>query len=149
MARSVFGPGATSSGRSAVDERCTQPLQSVYEQVLGSQMELLHPQLRRYFGLIPAGHEGRGRGVYSWAGPRHSVLRPVFAWLAWRHVTKLDPERPLTPAALEAVYASGTDAIVLGGSTGMTQQAVLDLLSRLADAPVPVALEDLAIQMAP
>ncbi len=66
---------------------------------------------------------------------------PAPDWRAWRHVTKLDPERPLTPAALEAVYASGTDAIVLGGSTGMTQQAVLDLLSRLADAPVPVALE--------
>ncbi|NYF13995.1 hypothetical protein HDC34_002289 [Pseudoclavibacter sp. JAI123] len=91
MARSVFGLGAASSGRSAVDEHDTQPLQSVYEQVLGPQIERLHPQLRRYFGPIPAGNEGRGRGVYSWAGPRHSGLRPVFAWLAWRHV--LFPER--------------------------------------------------------
>jgi len=56
-------------------------------------------------------------------------------------VTKLDPERPLPPEALEAVYRSGTDAIVIGGSTGMTQEAVLGLLARLADAPVPVALE--------
>ena len=66
---------------------------------------------------------------------------PAPDWRAWRHVTKLDPDRPLSPAALDAVYESGTDAIVLGGSTGMTQQAVLDLLGRLADAPVPVALE--------
>ena len=66
---------------------------------------------------------------------------PAPNWRTWRHVTKLDPDRPLPPAALEAVYESGTDAIVLGGSTGMTQQAVLDLLGRLVDAPVPVALE--------
>lgn len=66
---------------------------------------------------------------------------PAPNWRAWRHVTKLDPDRPLSAAALQAVYESGTDAIVLGGSTGMTQQAVLDLLGRLADAPVPVALE--------
>lgn len=66
---------------------------------------------------------------------------PAPDWRAWRHVTKLDPERPLGSGALDAVYRSGTDAIVLGGSTGMTQAAVLDLLARLADSPVPVALE--------
>ncbi|MFZ5823394.1 MAG: heptaprenylglyceryl phosphate synthase [Bacillota bacterium] len=62
-------------------------------------------------------------------------------WRSWRHVTKLDPERPLSDEALALVYGSGTDAIVVGGSTGMTQGAVLSLVSRLADAPVPVALE--------
>ncbi|MGO2751226.1 MAG: DUF4166 domain-containing protein [Pseudoclavibacter sp.] len=72
-------------GRSAPGER------SVYELVLGDEVAQLHPQLGRYFGLIPADHEGRGRGVYSWAGPRHRVLRPVFAWLAWRRI--LFPER--------------------------------------------------------
>lgn len=66
---------------------------------------------------------------------------PAPDWRAWRHVTKLDPDRPLGPGALDFVYRSGTDAIVLGGSTGMTQAAVLDLLGRLADSPVPVALE--------
>lgn len=64
---------------------------SVSELILGDEIAQLHPQLRRYFGPIPAGHEGRGRGVYSWAGPRHRVLRPVFAWLAWRRI--LFPER--------------------------------------------------------
>ncbi|WP_374711510.1 heptaprenylglyceryl phosphate synthase [Symbiobacterium terraclitae] len=66
---------------------------------------------------------------------------PAPDWRAWRHVTKLDPDRPLGRAALDAVYRSGTDAIVLGGSAGMTQAAVLDMLARLADSPVPVALE--------
>lgn len=62
-------------------------------------------------------------------------------WRAWRHVTKLDPERPLSNETLGLIYASGTDAIVVGGSTGMTQEAVLTLLGRLSDAPMPVALE--------
>lgn len=69
-------------------------------------------------------------------------------WRAWRHVTKLDPERPLSPAALDAVYASGTDAILVGGSTGMTFDAVARLLSTLADAPVPVALEVSSLESA-
>lgn len=62
-------------------------------------------------------------------------------WRAWRHVTKLDPERTLSDEALRLIYESGTDAILLGGSTGMTQEAVMALLGRLWDAPVPVALE--------
>lgn len=66
---------------------------------------------------------------------------PAPNWRAWRHVTKLDPERPLSDEALDLICRSGTDAILLGGSTGMTQQNVLGLLGRLAAAPVPVALE--------
>lgn len=66
---------------------------------------------------------------------------PAPDWRAWRHVTKLDPDRPLSPEALALVCQSGTDAIVLGGSTGITQEAVLGLLTRLQDAPIPVALE--------
>lgn len=66
---------------------------------------------------------------------------PAPDWRAWRHVTKLDPDRPLPAEHLELIYRSGTDAILLGGSTGITQTAVLNLLSRLTDSPVPVALE--------
>jgi len=67
-------------------------------------------------------------------------------WRAWRHVTKLDPERTLSPEATTAVLASGTDALLLGGSTGMTQTAVLNLLTKLRTAangqPLPpIALE--------
>jgi putative glycerol-1-phosphate prenyltransferase len=62
-------------------------------------------------------------------------------WRSWRHVTKLDPDRPLDPQTLATVYASGTDAILLGGSSGMTQEAVANMITRLSDAPMPVALE--------
>ncbi len=66
---------------------------------------------------------------------------PAPNWRMWRHVTKLDPERALSDEALALIYASGTDAIVVGGSTGMTQDSVLGLFGRLSDSPVPVALE--------
>lgn len=66
---------------------------------------------------------------------------PAPNWRAWRHVTKLDPDRPLDAKRLNAVYTSGTDAILVGGSTGITQEAVAAMLDRLTGAPLPVALE--------
>ncbi len=69
-------------------------------------------------------------------------------WRAWRHVTKLDPDRPLDERTLDLVYSSGTDAIMVGGSTGMTQAAVSSMLDRLRDSPVPVALEVSSLESA-
>lgn len=62
-------------------------------------------------------------------------------WRSWRHATKLDPDRTISAETLDAVYASGTDAVIVGGSTGITADAVARLLTRLADSPIPVALE--------
>jgi putative glycerol-1-phosphate prenyltransferase len=73
---------------------------------------------------------------------------PAPDWRSWRHVTKLDPDRANPAELLEKVYASGTDAIMIGGSTGMTQEAVSDLLMRVQDAPVPVALEVSSLESA-
>ena len=59
---------------------------SVYERVLGERIGELDPDLRRYFGELPAGMVGRGSGVYEVAGSRVRVARPVLAWLARRQV---------------------------------------------------------------
>ena len=59
---------------------------SVYEQVLGERFAALHPQLQRYFGVIPAGSVGVGTGVYDIAGSRRRFLVPLLAGMAWRHV---------------------------------------------------------------
>jgi putative glycerol-1-phosphate prenyltransferase len=59
----------------------------------------------------------------------------------WRHVTKLDPDRPLEDRRLEAVLASGTDAVVLGGTLGITAEKVRSLLARVAGRGLPVAIE--------
>lgn len=62
-------------------------------------------------------------------------------WRRWRHVTKLDPDKPLSDARLDFVLHSGTDALLVGGTQGITREKVAALLLRLQGAPLPVALE--------
>lgn len=59
----------------------------------------------------------------------------------WRHVFKLDPDRMISDEDLEAVCLSGTDAILIGGSTGVTYENTVDLLSRVRQYELPCALE--------
>lgn len=59
----------------------------------------------------------------------------------WRHVFKLDPDKDLDDAALERVCVSGTDAILVGGSSGVTYDNTAELLSRIRRFSVPCALE--------
>ncbi|WP_223065889.1 heptaprenylglyceryl phosphate synthase [Paenibacillus caui] len=59
----------------------------------------------------------------------------------WRHVFKLDPDRSLTDEELEAVCLSGTDAIIVGGSSGVTYDNTVELLSRVRQYELPCVLE--------
>ncbi|CAM4519236.1 heptaprenylglyceryl phosphate synthase [Paenibacillus typhae] len=59
----------------------------------------------------------------------------------WRHVFKLDPDRELGDRELDAICRSGTDAILVGGSTGLTYENTAGLLSRLRSYELPCALE--------
>ncbi|MCQ6563606.1 heptaprenylglyceryl phosphate synthase [Paenibacillus mendelii] len=59
----------------------------------------------------------------------------------WRHVFKLDPEREISDETLDAVCMSGTDAVIVGGTTGVTYDNTVDLLSRIRRYEVPCALE--------
>ncbi|WP_144511948.1 heptaprenylglyceryl phosphate synthase [Bacillus sp. FJAT-22090] len=59
----------------------------------------------------------------------------------WRHIFKLDPAKEIDAGALEKVCESGTDAIIIGGSDGVTLDNVIDLLMRIRRYAVPVALE--------
>lgn len=45
-------------------------------------LDRLHPRLRAYFGPIPAGHVGRGEGVFDVVGTPRRWLWPVLAVLA-------------------------------------------------------------------
>ncbi|OUM95005.1 MAG: geranylgeranylglyceryl/heptaprenylglyceryl phosphate synthase [Thermobacillus sp. ZCTH02-B1] len=60
---------------------------------------------------------------------------------AWRHLFKLDPDRYLSDSALDAVCRSGTDAVIVGGSTGVTFDNTADLLARIRRYEVPCVLE--------
>ncbi|MEM1503542.1 heptaprenylglyceryl phosphate synthase [Domibacillus sp. 8LH] len=59
----------------------------------------------------------------------------------WRHVFKLDPNKPIDDELLERVCESGTNAIVVGGSDGVTLDNVLDLMVRVRRFPLPCVLE--------
>ncbi|WP_428910671.1 heptaprenylglyceryl phosphate synthase [Niallia sp. Krafla_26] len=64
----------------------------------------------------------------------------------WRHVFKLDPNKPITDEELEKVCESGTDAILIGGSDGVTLENVLDLMARVRRYTVPCILEISSIE---
>ncbi len=60
---------------------------------------------------------------------------------SWRHVFKLDPDRPLSDAALDAICTSGTDAVIVGGTQNVTYENTVELLGRIRRYAVPCALE--------
>lgn len=59
----------------------------------------------------------------------------------WRHVFKLDPDRHLEESALKAICLSGTDAIMVGGSSGVTYENTEELLHRVSKFNLPCVLE--------
>ncbi|RXJ02394.1 heptaprenylglyceryl phosphate synthase [Anaerobacillus alkaliphilus] len=59
----------------------------------------------------------------------------------WKHVFKLDPNKEINAHDLERICESGTDGIIIGGSDGVTEDNVIDLLMRIRRYSVPCALE--------
>jgi putative glycerol-1-phosphate prenyltransferase len=59
----------------------------------------------------------------------------------WRHVFKLDPNKTIADDQLERVCESGTDAIIIGGTDGVTLEKILDLMARVRRYTVPCVLE--------
>ncbi len=59
----------------------------------------------------------------------------------WRHAFKLDPNKEIESDDLEKVCESGTDAIIVGGTDGVTLEKVLDLMARIRRYSVPCVLE--------
>lgn len=59
----------------------------------------------------------------------------------WKHVFKLDPDRNISDDALDQLCLSGTDGIMVGGSTGVTFDNTVDLLARIRQYELPCVLE--------
>lgn len=65
-------------------------------------------------------------------------------WRKWRHVTKLDPDKSNPYELIELVCASGTDAILIGGTQNITWKKVYSLLEAVKEVAhdrVPVCIE--------
>lgn len=65
----------------------------------------------------------------------------MYDFKEWRHVFKLDPNKDISDEHLESICESGTDAIIVGGSDGVTLDNVLHLMSRIRRYTVPIVLE--------
>lgn len=61
--------------------------------------------------------------------------------LGFRHLFKLDPDRPLADGVLARVCRSGTDGVIVGGSSGITYDNTAGLLRRIRRFDVPCVLE--------
>jgi putative glycerol-1-phosphate prenyltransferase len=64
----------------------------------------------------------------------------------WRHVFKLDPNKEISDERLEKICESGTDAVIVGGSDGVTLEGVLNLMARIRRYTVPCVLEVSSIE---
>jgi putative glycerol-1-phosphate prenyltransferase len=62
-------------------------------------------------------------------------------WKNWRHVVKLDPDKAADEYMIEQVVASGTDAIIVGGTQNISREKVLRLYKLLKPYPLPKILE--------
>lgn len=65
----------------------------------------------------------------------------------WKHIFKLDPNKELSDNDLEKICISGTDAVMIGGSDGVTEDDILDLLVRIRRYFVPCVLEVTAVEI--
>ena len=70
----------------------------------------------------------------------------MYDFREWKHVFKLDPNKEISDDALEKVCESGTDAIVIGGSDGVTLENVLQLMARVRRYTVPCVMEISSIE---
>jgi putative glycerol-1-phosphate prenyltransferase len=65
----------------------------------------------------------------------------MYDYREWRHVFKLDPNKEISDEQLEKVCESGTDAVIVGGTDGVTLENVLDLMARIRRYTIPCVLE--------
>lgn len=59
----------------------------------------------------------------------------------WKHVFKLDPAKTISDEDLDKICMSETDAIIIGGTDNVTEDNVIQLMSRVRRYPLPLALE--------
>ncbi|WP_135828680.1 phosphoglycerol geranylgeranyltransferase [Halorussus halobius] len=63
-------------------------------------------------------------------------------WADWEHVVKLDPDKSLAPGeTFEDVCETGTDALEIGGTTGMTEEKMERVIAACGTYDVPVYQE--------
>jgi phosphoglycerol geranylgeranyltransferase len=65
----------------------------------------------------------------------------MMKWNDWVHVTKLDPDKQLKPGDIDAIAASGTDALMLSGTLNVTVENLAMLQKQLKVYDMPLVME--------
>jgi phosphoglycerol geranylgeranyltransferase len=65
----------------------------------------------------------------------------LMKWKDWVHVTKLDPDKQLKPGDIDAIAASGTDALMLSGTLNVTQENLSALQKLVKAYNLPLVME--------
>lgn len=71
----------------------------------------------------------------------HTYLLITMKWKDWVHVTKLDPDKQLKPGDIDAIAASGTDALMLSGTLNVTRENLAMLLKQIGAYDLPLVME--------
>lgn len=67
-------------------------------------------------------------------------------WQDWVHVTKLDPDKRLSPEAIAEIAASGTDALMLSGTLNVTRENLDELRRQVAAYDLPLVVEPAGVE---
>ncbi|MFQ3284582.1 MAG: phosphoglycerol geranylgeranyltransferase [Natronomonas sp.] len=63
-------------------------------------------------------------------------------WATWDHIVKIDPDKTLVEGeTFEDICATGTDALEIGGTTGMTEEKMARVVEATTAYDVPVYIE--------
>jgi phosphoglycerol geranylgeranyltransferase len=63
-------------------------------------------------------------------------------WAEWDHIVKIDPDKTLVEGeSFEDVCATGTDALEIGGTTGMTEEKMGRVVEATGAHDIPVYIE--------
>jgi phosphoglycerol geranylgeranyltransferase len=63
-------------------------------------------------------------------------------WATWDHIVKIDPDKTLVDGeSFEDVCATGTDALEIGGTTGMTEEKMARVVEATTAYDIPVYIE--------
>lgn len=85
---------------------------------------------------------GRRRRVAPFLFAHRAVRAMTGPWDDWDHVLKVDPDKELCDGeTFEDVVATGTDALEIGGTRGMTTEKMERVVAACADHGVPIYQE--------
>ena len=63
-------------------------------------------------------------------------------WDEWNHIVKIDPDKSLVDGeTYDDVCETGTDAIMVGGTTGITEENIGAAVEACAEANIPIYIE--------